>query len=201
MRVPLTLPSPPHPPFPPPPPPLLQVTSQPSTWTKVPSSMTVICPKKCTIRFDLLTHLDCGCLNGLIFFFFRSPFKRTTTKQKNANAYFARFYFPQLFRGLTRLVGLVSLPYQAGLAYALFPLELPLCLYEKGGWLACRDPGCSSLDITKRASPPLHIRTTTTLRTEPVGKAGQPELLTELAHPIQTCFKCILYCITQMALM
>ena len=187
----LTLPSSPPPPLPP----LLQVTSQPSTWTSVPSSMRVICPQKCTIRSDPISHLDCGCLNGLIFFFFRPPLKKQRQNKRTQNA-----YFPQLFRGLTRLVGLVSLPYLAGLAYALFPLEFPLCLYEKGGWLACRDPGCSSLDLTKRASPPLHIKITTTLRTEPVGKAGQPVWLTELAHPIQTCFKCILYCITQMAL-
>ena len=62
----------------------------------------------------------------------------------------------QLFMGLfiwgepVRLVGLISPPYEAVLAYTLFPLELPLCLYEKRGWLARRDPGCSSRDITKR---------------------------------------------------
>ena len=38
-------------------------------------------------------------------------------------------------------VGLISPPYRAGLANALLPLELPLCLYKKGDWLACRDPG------------------------------------------------------------
>ena len=56
-------------------------------------------------------------------------------------------------------------------------------------------------EISPSASPPLRIKTMTTLRAEPVGKSGQPEWLTELVNPIQTSFNCILYCITQMALM
>ena len=174
-------------PYPPLPPPRLQVTSQPITWTNVRSFMRVISPQKCTIGSCLITHRDCGCLNGLIFRFFYPPLKKITTKQKNAKCLFCWILFSPTIQG----------PVYIRWASLVMNCRC-VCMRKGAGWLACRDRGCSSRDITKRASPPLHIKTTTTLTAEPVGKSGQPEWLTELAHPIQTC---ILYCITQMALM
>ena len=35
------------------------------------------------------------------------------------------------------LIQELTQPYGASLAYTLLPLELPLCLYEKGGWPVC----------------------------------------------------------------
>ena len=64
-----------------------------------------------------------------------------------------------------------------------FLLKLLLCLYEKAGRPACRDPDCLNGDLGKRASPPSYINTTTILRgneawAEPArlpNQAGSPQ--------------------------
>ena len=52
---------------------------------------------------------------------------------------------------------------RAGSANALFPYKMVGVLYEKVGCPVCRDHGYLKEDLTKRASRPSHINTTTIL--------------------------------------
>ena len=53
---------------------------------------------------------------------------------------------------------------RAGWAHALFPYKIVAVLYEKAACPFCQDRGCLKEDLSKRASRPSHINTTTILQ-------------------------------------